>query len=565
MDIIEVLGKTRFIMNVDVNSRVHASLFNWNRDGKWDVFIYWVKDNLIEKVTSGLDSFLYPTISPRGDLIAYCKDRAGDENFQVVVRDLSSAKEEDVTRNPKYYHTNPRFSPNSDLLAFTSNRGGKPSQIHVYDGGEIREVTRWSEPIFIYDWISNSEIVYVKGFYNTEVRIVDINTLNDELLLHFNNSETLIGDVDVENRRFLFTSNTYNWLDIGEYELNTRSWRWVYRSSSEKYQPTYLGDSILFIEYLRGRNILRRLKGQSIEDIDLNVEELSVDKDMIAYIKSSSTTPSMLVVDGKIVIDTTPRELRGRLVGVHIVSYHSFDGLPIEAVVFKPTEWNRDTVIYIHGGPDAHIYDTWCSLCQLLALHGYIVIAPNYRGSTGYGRRFLHLNDKDLGGGDLRDIIEAWRLAKNMGSRKVYVLGASYGGYLTALALVKEPEIWDGGVAIVGFYNWYTEYEREADYLKSYDAIKMNPNLFYDRSPIFHIDKVKSPILLIHGANDPRCPVYEVEQLVEKLRVYGKKYKIKIYEDEGHSIRKEVNRIDMYRRIVSFLNEISSYDALKNT
>ncbi|MEM2421467.1 MAG: hypothetical protein QW637_06860, partial [Acidilobaceae archaeon] len=201
MDIIEVLGKTRFIMNVDVNSRVHASLFNWNRDGKWDVFIYWVKDNLIEKVTSGLDSFLYPTISPRGDLIAYCKDRAGDENFQVVVRDLSSAKEEDVTRNPKYYHTNPRFSPNSDLLAFTSNRGGKPSQIHVYDGGEIREVTRWSEPIFIYDWISNSEIVYVKGFYNTEVRIVDINTLNDELLLHFNNSETLIGDVDVENRR----------------------------------------------------------------------------------------------------------------------------------------------------------------------------------------------------------------------------------------------------------------------------------------------------------------------------------------------------------------------------
>ncbi|MEM2628968.1 MAG: prolyl oligopeptidase family serine peptidase, partial [Acidilobaceae archaeon] len=74
-----------------------------------------------------------------------------------------------------------------------------------------------------------------------------------------------------------------------------------------------------------------------------------------------------------------------------------------------------------------------------------------------------------------------------------------------------------------------------------------------------------APILLIHGANDPRCPVYEVEQLVEKLRVYGKKYKIKIYEDEGHSIRKEVNRIDMYRRIVSFLNEISSYDALKNT
>jgi dipeptidyl aminopeptidase/acylaminoacyl peptidase len=192
-----------------------------------------------------------------------------------------------------------------------------------------------------------------------------------------------------------------------------------------------------------------------------------------------------------------------------------------------------------------------------------MVILPNYRGSTGYGRSFLHLNDRDLGGGDLRDVVEAAKLARRMGARRVYALGASYGGYLTALALVKHPELWDGGVAVVGFYNWYTEYEKEADYLKVYDTQKMDPNLFYDRSPIFHVEKLKAPILFIHGANDPRCPVEEVIKMAERLRELGKPYELVIYQDEGHSIRKEENKIDMYRRIVEFLARLEKSSEMK--
>lgn len=556
MDITEVIAKTRIIMDVEVNARVNAVVFNWNRDGKWDVFIYWVRDGSIEKLTGGPDSYLMPTFSPRGDLVAYARDRDGDENFQVIVRELDTGREEDITRDPGHYHFDPSFNPRGDVIAFTSNRSGRPMQLHVYEDGVVREVTRWDEPILDYEWVSNDEIVYVRGIYDTEVRLVNIRSLEDRLLLHFKDSETFLGDVDVEGGRFLFYSNADEWFDIGEFDLRRMEWRWVCRSSSEKYDPTYYAGGILFIEYSGGVNRLRLLDGGKLVDLDSHVEEFHVDNGVLAYIKSSSTTPSALVVNGRTVIDTTPQELRGALVKAKIGSYRSFDGRVIEAIIYKPGNWRGSAIIRVHGGPDAHSYDTWSPLSQLLALHGFMVIEPNYRGSTGYGKSFLHLNDRDLGGGDLEDVVKAYEYARSMGARRVYIMGASYGGYLTALALVKKPELWSGGIAIVGFYNWYTEYEREADYLKAYDRVKMDPSLFHDRSPIFHLEKLKAPILLIHGANDPRCPVYEVKQMAEKLEELGRRYELVVYPDEGHSIRKEHNRVDMYRRIIGFLEKL---------
>ncbi len=556
----EVIGRVRFVANIDVCGRAKLVAFNWNKTGKWDVFLYRVDDGSIERVTEGTESNLDPDISPKGDRLLYHRDRDGDERFQVIVRDLSSGREENVTGDYRYYHMDATFSPDGERIAFTSNRGGKPAQLHVYEWGSIREITRWDDPVFFFDWLSNRELVYVKGFYDTEVRLVDIEDGVDRLLIHFDKAETFIGGVDRESRRVLFYSNVNEWFDIGELEVDSGRWRWVYRSSGEKMSPEYFGDGILFIEYSRGRYWLRMLSHGELKTLDSGVSELVVDNGILAYTKTTATQPSALVVNGRVIVDTTPEELRGRLVGVDVIGYESFDGRLIEAIIYKPDNWNGGAVIHIHGGPDAHASDSWSPLSQLLALQGYMVILPNYRGSTGYGRTFLHLNDRDLGGGDLKDVVEVAKLARRMGARRVYAVGASYGGYLVALALVKYPELWDGGVAIVGFYNWYTEYEREADYLKVYDSQKMDPNLFYDRSPIFHVERLKAPILFIHGANDPRCPVEEVKQISEKLTQLGKYHELVIYPDEGHSIRKEANKIDMYRRIVEFLNKLNKQE-----
>lgn len=552
MDLAEIIGKVRFIASPRASERLGAVAFNWNRDGKWDVFIYY-KDGNVERITSGRDSFLSPAISPRGDVIAYLKDRDGDENFQVIVRDLASERESDVTADPAHYHFSPRFSPDGSKIAFLSNRGGKPSQLFVYDGEKIRELTRWSEPIGGIEWISNDEIVYEKGIYDTEIRIVDVEGSSDRQLLRFPGAETSLLDVDRSRRAVLFSSNVDGYFDIGE--IVGGEPRWLYRSEADKEEGAYWQGSLLVTEFKGGETSLLKISDR-VERLDVGVSELAVDGAMLAYVKSTSDIPSALVVNGKVALETTPPELKGRLVPARAMSYESFDDVKIEAIVYEPEGW-KDAVVYIHGGPDAHVSNSWCSYCQLLALSGYLVIAPNYRGSTGYGKRFLHMNDKDLGGGDRRDVAEAARLARKMGARKVFALGGSYGGYLTALTLVKEPELWDGGVAIVGFYNWYTEVENEADYLKAYDAIKMDKSLFHDRSPIFHLHRLSAPVLFIHGANDPRCPVSEVKQMSEELRRLGKRHELVIYEDEGHSIRNEKNRIDAFRQVLRFLGSLS--------
>jgi dipeptidyl aminopeptidase/acylaminoacyl peptidase len=563
VDLAEVIGRVRFVANVDACEKDKLVAFNWNEPGRWEVFLYRVDDGSIIRVTDSPEGSLDPELSPKCDRLLYHRDRGGDERFQVIVRDLASGREEDVTRDPEHYHMYAKFSPDGERIAFTSNRSGKPAQLHVYEWGLIREVTGWSEPVFFFEWLSRRELVYVKGWYNTEVRLVDVESGVDKLLLHFEGAETFIGGVDRESRRVLFYSNVDEWFDIGEIDVDSGRWRWVYRSSSEKESPEYYGGSVIFIEFSSGKNWLRMLRDGRLETLDSGVSDIAVDGSLLAYTKTTSTQPSALVVNGRVVVDTTPEELKGKLVGVEAIKYESFDGRLIEAIVYRPSNWNGSTVIHIHGGPDAHELDRWSPVSQLLALQGYMVILPNYRGSTGYGRSFLHLNDRDLGGGDLRDVVEAAKLARRMGARRVYALGASYGGYLTALALVKYPELWDGGVAVVGFYNWYTEYEKEADYLKVYDTQKMDPNLFHDRSPIFHVEKLKAPILFIHGANDPRCPVEEVIKMAEKLRELGKPYELVIYQDEGHSIRKEENKIDVYRRIVEFLARLEKSSEMK--
>ncbi|MEN2999202.1 MAG: S9 family peptidase [Acidilobaceae archaeon] len=549
MDAAEALVKVRFVRNVSVSSKLRGVAFNWNREGKWDVFL--ALGDRIERLTRGRDSYLDPEISPQGDVIAYLKDRDGDENFQVILRDLASGRDEDVTKSPQHYHFSPAFSPKGSKIAFTSNRGGLPSQLFVYDRGEIRELTRWREPIMTFSWASEEEIVYTRGFYNTELRLVDVDGSRDEPLLRFEGSDTYV--TDARGIRALFVSNVNGWNDVGEIELRSKEFRWVYRDESEKGIARYSEEGVLVQRYKGGRMELVKAREGKVELVESHVAEFDVDGDVLAFVKSSSTVPSALYLNGRKLLDTTP-ELP--LVGAEITRYRSFDGLEIEAVLFRPRSWNGDAVVYIHGGPDAHMYDEWCPFCQLLAMEGFLVIAPNYRGSTGYGRRFLHLNDKDLGGGDLRDVVFAARFAKSMGARRIFAAGGSYGGYLTALALVKEPGEWSGGVAMVGFYNWYTEYEKEADYLKAYDEVKMDHSLFRDRSPIFHLDKLSAPVLFVHGANDPRCPVGEVKQMAQELERLGKRYELKIYEDEGHGIRRDENRIDMYRRVVSFLKAV---------
>src|SRR5947208_7493937 len=169
----------------------------------------------------------------------------------------------------------------------------------------------------------------------------------------------------------------------------------------------------------------------------------------------------------------------------------------------------NSAIVYIHGGPASQSVNSFNRFIQHIINQGYMVIAPNYRGSTGYGKDFQNANLFDMGGGDLQDVVAATDFLLQTGypdKKKLIVMGGSYGGYLTMMAVTKAPELWAAGVPIVPFVNWFTEIENEGPLLREYDLATMGDPVkdrqrYIDRSPINFVDQIKAPLLILAGGH----------------------------------------------------------------
>jgi dipeptidyl aminopeptidase/acylaminoacyl peptidase len=254
------------------------------------------------------------------------------------------------------------------------------------------------------------------------------------------------------------------------------------------------------------------------------------------------------------------------LVEPYLVHYPSRDGKwTISAFLYVPYNMARNgqnaAIVYVHGGPTAQTLNSFNRFIQYAVNQGYMVLAPNYRGSTGYGKEFQQADLFDMGGGDLEDILAGVDWIKQTGHldpKKIAVMGGSYGGYLSMMAVTKAPDVWAAGVPIVPFVNWFTEIENEDPVLRESDIATMgdpgkNKALLEERSPINFIDQIKAPLLLLAGGHDPRCPKSETQQVVDAIRKRGGTVDYKIYENEGHGFARVENQIDAYKRVADFL------------
>jgi dipeptidyl aminopeptidase/acylaminoacyl peptidase len=249
------------------------------------------------------------------------------------------------------------------------------------------------------------------------------------------------------------------------------------------------------------------------------------------------------------------------------VFYESFDGEKIHAFLYLPKGAKRDgslpCILYPHGGPEAQMYNTFYSEFQFFAKNGYAIIIPHFRGSMGFGKKFQKLIYRDWGGGDLQDMLYAVKFVVKEGycdARRISIYGASYGGYATLIGLVKAPDVFACGVDVFGPSNLFTFYESNPPSWKPFvEAILGNPvenrAFFEDRSPIFHIDKIKAPLLIMQGANDPRVVDEESEQIFEALKAKGLDVEYLWFEDEGHGFTKKENRLLSMVVMLDFLNK----------
>jgi Tol biopolymer transport system component/dienelactone hydrolase len=240
------------------------------------------------------------------------------------------------------------------------------------------------------------------------------------------------------------------------------------------------------------------------------------------------------------------------------ISYKSFDGEQIKALFFPSRRKSTKSIIALHGGPQMHRYIAPDNFSQLLAQDGFNVLWPDYRGSSGDGIRFERLNDGDLGGGDVKDVLWGSKWLQENGfslPSTTGILGSSYGGYLTLQSLGIYPDEWKAGVSISALWDLERTYYAEHAAIKKFLDDKLgspveNAKLYHDRSPINHLWKVKADCMIVHGRHDLRCPIDELGRVKELL---GERcIEVVIYEDEGHSILKQLNRKDMDRRMLTF-------------
>ena len=245
----------------------------------------------------------------------------------------------------------------------------------------------------------------------------------------------------------------------------------------------------------------------------------------------------------------------------------SFDGMKIHSLLYVPKKINKNkknpAIIWVHGGPEAQEVHNFNKYIQVLTNEGYIVITPNYRGSTGYGKDFQKLVYKDWGGANYKDVISCIDLLKKIhyvDIKRVGIGGGSFGGYMTLTCITKSMFNWRVAVDIFGPSNLFTFLKTIPEHWKKITDVLVgnivkDKELLKERSPINFVDNIKCPLLVVQGKHDPRVSENESTQIVNKLKSKNKPVEYILLDDEGHGFSRVKNQIKVFKYELDFLNK----------
>nr|MBA2621096.1 S9 family peptidase [Acidobacteriota bacterium] len=247
-----------------------------------------------------------------------------------------------------------------------------------------------------------------------------------------------------------------------------------------------------------------------------------------------------------------------------LIKYKTFDSREIPAWFYKPKNFvgSFPVIVSVHGGPEGQERPGFNPLYQYYLSRGYAILATNVRGSTGYGKTFTHLDDVRKREDSVKDLAYAVEWLKTSGSadaKRIAVMGGSYGGYMTLAAITLYPNLWAAAVDTVGIANWESFLKNTSGYRRrqrevEYGRLDRDLDFLRRISPLAKIDKIRAPLFVIHGKNDPRVPYTEAEQIVAALRKRGGRVEYKLFDDEGHGVSKLKNRLELYPLVADFLD-----------
>lgn len=255
----------------------------------------------------------------------------------------------------------------------------------------------------------------------------------------------------------------------------------------------------------------------------------------------------------------------GLFVEPELIKYKSFDGLEIPAFLYLPPDYDGSPIpfiIHVHGGPESQFQPFFQRHFNYLLLNGYGILAPNIRGSSGYGKEYLNLDNYKNRINSIRDIKAGvdYLIEKNYTSRgQIGIKGASYGGYVVLASIAEYPDLFSAAIDQVGIANFVTFLENTRSYRRNLREAEYGPlddtGFLESISPIHRASRIKTPLLVIHGENDPRVPIDEARQIINAVNESGGIADSLIFPDEGHGVGKLENRLTLYRKMVEFFDK----------
>lgn len=578
--------------------------FLWDPDGRVELYRMDVRGGPPARVTRGdlPKSPNAPFIwAPDDRSIVFSRDLEGNELHDLCRIDCGTGTVTALTHDPTCQRFALCFSPDGRWLLFASDKGfpGEERSLDLWripsEGGEAERIAHHRQPVNA--WASRylyspdgAQVVYAASD-ETDPRDAEVfvtrpgSGRSERILSVKKGSKEVPVTWSPDGRSVAVESDAFEFSRAGLLDVASRSVRWLGPGTADESPVDFApGGRALLVVRTRGvrvQPVVYDLRTGEERAIPVNLDTggevgFLSDGQRVLVVRNDSNRPNSIAVwnpNGGTIDERLPPSygpVSSRDVSVaEVLRYPSFDGREIEAILYRPRAASASApapaIVRVHGGPTWQFFDDFDRISQYLVSLGFVVLKPNVRGSTGYGSGFRDLNLRDLGGGDLKDVVagaEYLRRQPYVDGHRLGIYGGSYGGYLTYGALTWYPDLWAAGVAIAGVTDWKLCYEEELPALQHYDREMMgdpveNAQLYHDRSPVFFAASVRAPILMIHGLHDPRCPVSQArvfrDALVQFGRKEGRDFEYLEFSDEGHGSSDREQILRTYRPALAFL------------
>ncbi len=565
--------------------------------------------NAPKQITSYDDNVSFLSSSPDGSGAIFGKAVGGNENTQFFWMKSDGSGIKQLTNSPTIRHNFGGWSEDGKRIYYASNKrdktffdvyamdlaSGKEELVYQQNGNNDFEAASKDGSRII---ISRDGIEF--GLDNN-LYLIDAKTKQETLLTPHTDASQFGGAEFVSNNEIIFATNDKReFMNLARMNTDTKAVQMLDNMNWDVNGGEYSDDGKM-LAYTINRDGFSELYIVNTKDIGKKTEavklpaqgivgglEFSKDAGKLAFsFASAKYNSDVWVYDLKsknltqITKSDRSNISQESFVAPQLIKYKTFDGKEIPAWFYKPNalnlsvtpiagetknikvgDKNLPVIISVHGGPEGQERPGFNPLYQYYLSRGYAVLATNVRGSTGYGKTFTHLDDVEKREDSVKDLAASveWLKANGADPKRIAVMGGSYGGYMTMAAITLYPDTFAAAVNTVGIVNWETFLKNTSGYRRrqrevEYGMLDRDIEFLRKISPIAKVDKIKTPLFVIHGKNDPRVPYTEAEQIVKVLKDKGAIVEYKLYDDEGHGISKLKNRLELYPLVADFLDK----------